>query len=80
MFRRKPDPRPALHLYRRCMRIIQQLEPSFQKTYYDYVRLKYEENNHLTNKHEIQKVVQQAYEEMEWLQTVLDRKKQIGRR
>lgn len=80
MFRRKADPRPALHFYRRCMRVIQQLQPNFQKTYYDYVRLKYEENAKLTNKQEIQRVISSSTEELEWLQTVLDRKKTTGRR
>jgi predicted RNA-binding protein with EMAP domain len=74
-FRKKVvDNKAALTLYRKCMRVIQQLQPNHQKLWYDYVRLKYDENSSLKDKQKIDKVIAAAYEELSWVQTVLDRK------
>jgi hypothetical protein len=81
-FRKKivVNPQPAIALYRRCMRVVQQLQPHHQKTWYDYVRLKYSENSSLTDDRAIKKKISSAYEELEWLQSVLDRQHEFSKK
>lgn len=72
--KQKTNPSAAIILYRRCMEVIQQLQPSHQKTWYDYVRLKYEENAGLKDAAVIKKTIDSAYEELDWVQSVLNRR------
>lgn len=51
----------ALKLYRDCMKTIQCLEPDHQKTWYDYTRLKYEENAGLTDPKKIRTIISGVY-------------------
>ncbi len=75
-FRKKVDSKSALILYRKCMKVIQQIQPNHQKLWYDYVRLKYDEHSGLKDRQKIEKVIAAAYDELSWVQSVLDRKKQ----
>lgn len=61
-------------LYRRILRAIRNLEPEHQKTYYDYTRLKIMENEHVKGKTEIRKLIEDANEELAWVESVLRRK------
>lgn len=65
----------VIGLYRNCLRIIQQLEEKHQKTWYDYLRLKYEENANVKDEKRIVFLLKQAREEIDWVQSILDRKK-----
>jgi NurA-like 5'-3' nuclease len=60
------------------MKVIHQLIPSHQKLWYDYVRLKYEENKSVTDPLKLKKLIEQGKEELTWMESVLDRtKKQV---
>lgn len=67
----------ALWLYRSCIKVIQQLQPNHQKIWYDYVRLKYEESANVTDKEKIKKLIRGGFEELDWVQSVLTRKKGV---
>jgi NurA-like 5'-3' nuclease len=77
-FRKKVDNTASLHLYRRCVKVINQLIPSHQKLWYDYVRLKYEENKNVTDPVKLKRLIEQGKEELTWMESVLERtKKQV---
>lgn len=65
----------ALSLYRKCMRIIMKLERSHQKTWYDYIKLKFEENRGNNDETKIKKLFSEANEQLDWVQTVIARRK-----
>lgn len=67
----------AISFYRSCMRIIGRLEPNHRKTWYDYTRLKYAEYKSLSDKQQIRKILENGKEELEWVQSVLNRKDAI---
>lgn len=67
----------SIHLYRKCMRIIKELIPSHQKIWYDYTRLKYEENAYVTDPIKLKKLIEAGNEELAWMESVLERKKNI---
>lgn len=73
-FRQKVSPKESIALYRRCMKIIMRLQPNHQKIWYDYTRLKFEENAQVTDKAKIKKLIADAEEEINWVKSVLDRK------
>lgn len=76
MFRMKPnrkDRAVALNLYRSCMRTIKQLQPSHQKLWYDYTRLKFAEHEGKSPA-EVKKVISAAFEELEWVKSVVARR------
>lgn len=78
MFRTKPNKREkaiVIQLYRNILRVIKRLQPSHQKLWYDYTKLKFEENA-VKRPEEVKKIVSAAYEELEWVQSVLSRKEQ----
>jgi hypothetical protein len=72
----KIDSTASIHLYRRCLRIIKQLIPSHQKLWYDYTRLKYQENASVTDPIKIKKLIEQGKEELSWMETVIQRTKE----
>jgi NurA-like 5'-3' nuclease len=60
------------------MKVINQLIPSHQKLWYDYVRLKYEENENVTDPVKLKRLIEQGKEELTWMESVLERtKKQV---
>lgn len=67
----------VIWLYRRCMKVIQQLQPNHQKIWYDYVRLKYDENANVTDKEKIKTLIRNGFEELDWVESVLARKKSV---
>ena len=71
----KIDNRQSIHLYRKCMRVIKQLIPTHQKIWYDYTRLKFGENEKVTDPVKLNKLIKSGHEELEWMESVLDRKK-----
>jgi hypothetical protein len=76
MFRLRPSSKDkdlSVNLYRQCMRVIKQLEPNHQKIWYDYTRLKFEEQEKCNGK-QVKKLVSDALEELEWVKSVLARK------
>lgn len=76
MFRLKPsskDRAQVTNLYRNIMRVIKQLEPAHQRLWYDYTRLKFDENASKSNQ-EVRKLVKDAYEELDWVKSVIARK------
>lgn len=77
MFNRSVPKGPSLALYRSCLRAIKQLEPQFQKTYYDYVRLKYDELKDEKNRDIIKRAIEDGREQLDWLNTIFERKKQL---
>lgn len=77
-FQKKIDNKSSIHLYRRCMKVIQQLIPSQQKLWYDYTRLKFEENAEITDPVKIKRLIKEGNEELAWMETVLERKKKIS--
>lgn len=64
----------VLALYRNSLRVIHQLEIDHQKLWYDYVRLKYKENESCLDTNRIRTLLSSGEEELQWLQSVLDRK------
>lgn len=74
-FRRKVDNRASIHLYRKCMKVVQQLIPSHQKIWYDYTRLKFEENANVSDPKKLAKLIEAGNEELTWMESVLERKK-----
>ena len=69
--------RDAIAFYRSCMKTISRLEPNHKKIWYDYVRLKYIENQNLRDKDRVKKILAEAREELEWVKSVLNRKDAI---
>ncbi len=69
----------ALSLYRQCLRTLPLLLPPHQKIWYDYVRLKYEEHEHLSDPKEAEKKVKEGREELDWLRSVIKRKEEGGK-
>lgn len=61
-------------LYRRILRVIKELEPEHQKTYYDYTRIKMQQNANVKDSREIMKLITAAEEELQWVESVLKRK------
>lgn len=66
------DKKLVIGLYRECMRVIGKLQPDHQKLWYDYTRLKFQENAQC-NAAEVRKLVSNAHEELEWVKSVLQR-------
>jgi hypothetical protein len=64
----------ARTLYRRILKNIKYLDPKFQKVYYDYARLKFKENKSVKDEKQIKKLLINAVEEIQWLESVLSRK------
>ncbi|RYG68773.1 hypothetical protein EON64_04410 [archaeon] len=76
MFRLKPsskDRAQVVNLYRSVMRVVKQLEPSHQRLWYEYTRLKFAENQS-KNSQEVKKLIKNAYEELDWVKSVIARK------
>lgn len=67
------DRKMVIDLYRECMRVVRQLQPSHQKIWYDYTKLKFAENAHRSPE-DIRTLVSSAYEELEWVKSVVQRK------
>lgn len=65
----------VINLYRQCLKVIKVLEPNHQKIWYDYTKLKYEENKMLSEEKKIARVIQEAEEQIEWMKSIIDRKK-----
>ena len=78
MFRRKVvlDATKSLRLYRDILKVIKTLEPSHQRMYYDYTRLKFGEHQHVKSTKELDKLIVDAREELEWVKSVVSRKQQ----
>jgi hypothetical protein len=70
----KVDNTASIHLYRQCMRIIKQLIPTHQKIWYDYTRLKFQENADCRDPVKLQKLIKDAKEELEWTESLVKRK------
>ena len=65
----------VISFYRKALRVIQELEPNHQMIWYDYLRLKYEENATLDNEKKILGLIADGEESLAWTRTILDRKK-----
>ena len=63
-----------INLFRQCLRMIKNLEPDHQKIWYDYTKLKYQENRKLSDEKKITRVIQDASEQLEWMKSIIDRK------
>jgi hypothetical protein len=50
------------------------LEPHHKKIWYDYTRLKFEENEAVSDVKIIKSLINNADEEIEWVQSILARK------
>ncbi len=57
------------------MKVVQQLIPSHQKIWYDYTRLKFEENANVSDPKKLAKLIEAGNEELTWMESVLERKK-----
>ena len=57
------------------MRIIRQLIPSHQKLWYDYTRLKFDENAEVKDPNRLKQLIRDGLEELAWMETVIERKK-----
>ena len=77
MFRRIPRNHntAAIGLYRKCMRTIGKLQEAHRNIWYDYVRLKYQEYANVRNTKEISKLISEGNDELQWVNSVIDRKK-----
>ena len=64
----------SIQFYRQCLRAIRKLDSDYQKMYYDYTRLKYDEHAHLKDEKKIRLILNNAKEELDWLNSVLVRK------
>lgn len=56
------------------MRVILKLESNHQKLWYDYLRLKFQECESLTDKRRIREKLDEGNESLSWLESVLRRK------
>ena len=65
----------AISLYRSCVRILKYLEPTHRKTWYDYTRLKYDENKLVTDEKKISRIISDAKEQLCWMASIIERKK-----
>jgi hypothetical protein len=75
MFRRGLRTKPqVLSFYRKSIKIINQLEFNYQKVWYDYCRLKFKENELLKDDKKIKIILEEAHEELDWIQTIIDSK------
>ncbi len=54
----------SLALYRQCLRIIRDLQPNFQKMYYDYTKLKFEQYRNLSDEKEISRRINGMYKRL----------------
>ena len=72
VIRQRPQ---VLLFYRNCLRVIKQLQPAHQKIWYDYTRLKFAENEGLKDEKVLEKRLKDGNEELEWVVSVLKRKK-----
>ena len=64
----------VISLYRQCLRVIKVLEPDHRKIWYDYTKLKYEDNKTLSDERKILREIKEAEEQIEWTKSVLHRK------
>lgn len=67
----------VLSLYRICLKLIRDL-PHQRKVYYDYTRLKFRENLHLTDPKKIKFLVNESEEEIAWVRKVLESRGKPG--
>ena len=65
----------VLSFYRKTIKAIYRLEESHQRIWYDYLRLKLQENAHVRDDRNVKKLLAAGHEEVDWVITVLDRKK-----
>ena len=63
----------AIAFYRKCIRIVYKLVPAHQRTWYDYLRLKYDESKGEVDANKIKKMLKEAEEELEWVKTIIER-------
>jgi uncharacterized protein (DUF2461 family) len=64
----------SLSLYRKCIRILQDLDYRHRKVWYDYTRLKYEEHKHLSDPERIKSLITDATEQIQWTKSIILRK------
>lgn len=64
----------CLRMYRHCLRVIRRLEPDHQRTWHHYARLKFAENTNERSSHKIKALIADAYEQINWTETLLNRK------
>lgn len=80
MLRRVPTKNyRALGFYRRAIKVIKQLEYNHQQLWYDYLRLKFEENATIRDPKRIKQVLEEGEESLEWTLSILKRKDAIDR-
>mmetsp|Transcript_21264 Transcript_21264/g.30457 ORF Transcript_21264/g.30457 Transcript_21264/m.30457 type:complete len:85 (-) Transcript_21264:85-339(-) len=65
----------AISVYRSCIRLLKYLEPMHRKTWYDYTRLKYDENKLVTDEKKISRILTDAKEQVCWMSSIIERKK-----
>jgi len=61
----------SLKFYRDSLRVIRQLESSHQKTWYDYLRLKFYENRDIHDSLKLKRILVESEEELAWVQHVI---------
>lgn len=64
----------SLSLYRKCIRILKDLDSRHRKVWYDYTRLKYEENKHISDPERIKSIITEATEQINWTKSIILRK------
>lgn len=74
MLRRSKLGPQVVSFYRKSLRVISKLESGHQKIWYDYLRLKLEENVSLRDDKKLKKLLAAAHEEVDWVASVLERK------
>jgi len=61
--------------YRKALKVIFRLEANHQRIWYDYLKLKLEENANVRDDKKIKRLLAAGHEELEWVESVLERKK-----
>lgn len=74
MLRRSKLRGEVVGFYRKALRVINRLEGGHQKIWYDYLRLKLEENVSIRDDKRVKKLLVAAHEEVDWVASVLERK------
>ena len=64
----------VIDFYRRAVRLTLQLEANHKKIWYDYLRLKLEENAQLNDEKRIKLLLSEGEESLQWMLSILKRK------